>query len=135
MTMSNPSQTPAVETLERLEQIRQRHLRIDCYKSQMRTDIDFLLSLLDSQAAELKRLESLLEDLGTLYGKPLSHEHADALWTGAVALMRDKCAAIARDFHRLSGDDFWQRYGTAMLVDAIEAATLDSTEKGEKKDG
>lgn len=39
------------EQKQRIGQIRQRHLRVDCYKSQMRADIAELLSLVKSQEA------------------------------------------------------------------------------------
>lgn len=47
------------EEKQRIEQIRERHLRVDCYKSQMRTDIDFLLSLVKSQEAVTPPAEEL----------------------------------------------------------------------------
>lgn len=40
---------------------------------------------------ERTRLETLLEDFGTIYGKPLSHDQADALWANAATRMRERC--------------------------------------------
>lgn len=108
---------------EQVEQIRERHLRVDCYKSQMRTDINFLLSLLDSQVESIELLRKIPAVANDALNMTLSQIQGDA-----ATRMRDLCVEkvreLQRDWDKAQSYDF--RDATFYIVTALESVTLEA---------
>lgn len=87
------------------------------------------------ETTEVPGLKLLLEDFGTLYGRPLSHEHADLLWNNAATHMRDRCVeklGQVRDNHLVSNNEHYEKGFNAALkcVEvAIRSLTLDGSRR------